>query len=1058
MSDIQLTEHRQDLSRTTAANELLKRAQSLKQQEDEPKERQGGVLGDIAQGVVETPRAILSGARDAAQETIDLVSETSDYIRKTFPSWAKFEKSIGMAPEGQVLIPDVKDPESTTGKMVENVAQFLTGFVGAGKIKALKSISPATKIGKAAKAAAQGGVADFVAFDPLEERLSDLIEEFPALRNPVTDFLDADPSDSAAEGRFKNALEGLGLGVVTDAFGLGVKAIGKARTARIAAQQVDAMPRVADDAFKTLGDPKGALVAKPPKVNPSQVISDPNPETFINFARIDTPDDVKNVMQNMADMFKGDVDKARRGVRAFKEIELDAEQLNAWDILSSRRAGEPLNAEQSVAARNLWAASGRKLTEVAKLAADDPSESNLFMFRKMMGVHKAVQEEVIAARTETARALASWRIPTGGTAEQFRDISDLIEGVGGKDLTREMAQRIAGLAEAGEHGAIDAFIEKGVWARSRDAMLEAWINGLLSGPKTHLVNAISNTTVVFQQMYERGVAAKIGNGVEAGEAIAQFSGLVSGLRDAVRYSAKTFRTGQSGFGLGKVELPRERAISSEAFRMASDTWTGRAVDTMGAAVNLPVRALGAADEFFKTIGYRMELHAQALRMAAGEVNSGKLPKEMLKDRIAEIIEKPPEGIRLAAVDAATYQTFTNTPGPLAKQLSQIAHEYPGVRIVLPFIRTPANIMRYTFERTPIAPLMRHVRADLAAGGARRDLALARISTGTAGLLMTADLAMNGVVTGKGPDDPGEMATLRRAGWQPYSIKVGDRYFAYNRLDPVGMTFGLSAEMVEILRNSDDPDATTEEALIAGVMAIANNAMSKTYLSGMSSVMEAISNPDMHGERWFQRLAGTVVPTGVAEIARIEDPVAREAYTMLDSIRRRTPGMSSDLPPRRDIWGRPISYESGLGSFYDTVSPIYSSKDNPEPVDKELLRLESTVSKPAKKTSFDGATVNLERFPEAYSRYLELAGNELKHPAWGLGAKDLLNKIVSGQHELSPIYQMRSDGPDGGKAEYIQGVVNDYRKMAKDQILREFPEVKAEHDRIQRQRRKLSLGS
>ena len=83
---------------------------------------------------------------------------------------------------------------------------------------------------------------------------------------------------------------------------------------------------------------------------------------------------------------------------------------------------------------------------------------------------------------------------------------------------------------------------------------------------------------------------------------------------------------------------------------------------------------------------------------------------------------------------------------------------------------------------------------------------------------------------------------------------------------------------------------------------------------------------------------------------------------------------------------------------------------------------------------------------------------MKHPAWGLGAKDLLNKIVSGQHELSPIYQMRSDGPDGGKAEYIQGVVNDYRKMAKDQILREFPEVKAEHDRIQRQRRKLSLGS
>jgi hypothetical protein len=51
----------------------------------------------------------------------------------------------------------------------------------------------------------------FIAFDAQEERLSNLINTFPALRNPVTDFLEADGDDGEIEGRFKNSLEGLGI-------------------------------------------------------------------------------------------------------------------------------------------------------------------------------------------------------------------------------------------------------------------------------------------------------------------------------------------------------------------------------------------------------------------------------------------------------------------------------------------------------------------------------------------------------------------------------------------------------------------------------------------------------------------------------------------------------------------------------------------------------------------------------------------------------------------------------------------------------------------------------
>lgn len=59
----------------------------------------------------------------------------------------------------------------------------------------------------------------------MEARLSDLIEnEFPG-SNPITEYLASSPDDTEAEGRFKNALEGLALGGLTDVFMSAVKFI-----------------------------------------------------------------------------------------------------------------------------------------------------------------------------------------------------------------------------------------------------------------------------------------------------------------------------------------------------------------------------------------------------------------------------------------------------------------------------------------------------------------------------------------------------------------------------------------------------------------------------------------------------------------------------------------------------------------------------------------------------------------------------------------------------------------------------------------------------------------
>jgi hypothetical protein len=1099
-------DHRTRLASATAADELLARVRVRKapaesmpaapatapQALPEEGSKVGRVAKDIALGAtVEVPRAVLKGVRDAYQNTIDIGDELGGWLEQGLhlPGLKISGEGIDVVgseelqqlrAEGNdvashMVLPDLDPPKTVTGGLIKGVAQFLTGMKGANKLLDAANIGKMAGAAGYTRTAVQGAIANFTAFDPHQQRLSNLIEQVPALKNPVTAYLSSQPDDNAAEGRFKNSLEGLGLGVAADGFFKSVKmlrnvAFGK--NAAIQAQTVlETAPSIPQDAFRELGDDAAEAGSKlvqvkapktvepvaggePPAINPEDLAKTPaeKPEVFINFARIDTADDVKRAMQEMAEANSAAITAKQRGVQTFEQTKLNAAQKDAWASITARREGESFNAETAVAARQLWAASGEKLTALAKMAADTPSEANLFAFRKMLTVHNSIQQEVIAARTETARALGSWRIPVGGDKERLRDITSILEQNGGNEVSRELASRISALTQSGMYKELDEVVKRTAYAKTRDAVLEGWINGLLSNPTTHIVNTMSNSIVMGLRMGERAVASKISSmmgdegGVAAGEAAQQWFGLTQGLKDAFRYAYKAAKTGESGYGLNKLETAREGSITSEAFNLSNTGWLGRGVDALGSVIRTPGRLMTGEDEFFKTLGYRMEVNAQAMRQATNEVSAGTLAADSVKQRVAELIANPPENIRMLAVDAAMYQTFTNAPGNIAKRIGGFTTDYPALKVIMPFVRTPANIMRFTFERTPLAPALKQFRAGIAAGGARRDLALAQIGIGTATMMSAADLTMSGQLSGQGPLDRGTKAAMVREGWQPYSLKVGDRWYAINRLDPVGSLLTMSADVVDMLTNAQHEaleDADTEKLAVATTVAIAGNVLNKTYLSGLASVFEAMGDPPRYSESMIQRMVGSVVPAGVANITRQMDPYQREVYSMMDAIRARTPGLSDSLPPRLNLWGEPVTKESGFGKAYDAFSPIYSLKPGGEPIDAELIKQEANIGLPKRRTSFDGATVDLTQYPKAYSRFIELSGNALKHPAWGMGAKDLLNQIVEGKHPLSQVYQLRSDGPDGGKVIFIKDLLRQYQDMARKQVLQEFPEVAGE---------------
>lgn len=1089
---------------------------------------------DVGHGLIESPVQIIGGISDATQNTAHIAREFNDWITDTvgpiagggliFDPWPRFATGDEIKQTqtlAQALLPEIDQADSTTGAFVRGTAKFLTGFIGAGKFAGVRQLANAGRTGAAAAPFVRGALADFAAFGPHEQRLSDLIQQFPALENPVTEYLASDPTDGAAEGRFKNSLEGLALGGMTalagEALTRGLRLIRAGRAANAAAdvtlkpllETVDAQKARFTELLG--GDDAAPLFEMRPLPVPDDQLeaaarglgrdaTEDASDIFINWNRIDSSDDVKAVIQDMADANASGINAARRGVRTWEQTKFDASQEDAFKILAERRTGQPLEAAQTLAVRELWVRSGTKLRDLARQVMTDPSVLNKIAFRKMLNIHNTIQERVIAARTETARSLNAWKIQAGDNLDFMRNMDEMqaLLRSDGTD-TLHIAMRLNQLNESGLAREADAFVYGSKWAKGSDMVRQLFYSSLLSGPHTHIRNAIGNTAMAGMQIGERKFASLLGQAfgeqnVPTGETGAMLHGLVKGIRDAFRiakkrgdmnynaYIARTFgepgeaarilAEGDTGLAhLNRLEMPRVGAFSSEKLGLDMASPLGRVMDWIDSSTRVPMQALANADDAFGAMAWNAELSAQAFRKAKGELDAGTLTREAFEDRVTALTNNPDDAMKLAAETFRRRSTFTSPPGKFGQAAIRLANRVPILgRLTLAFRGTPFAIASESFQRTPLAPLVKTWREDIAAGGARADLAISKTMIGSAIMLAMADLAMKGDITGPGSDNPEERALEARLGIKPYSVRVPTgkdesgnpsyRYFQIGKgLEPISTPIGLAATAVDILKHKDwdDDDAKVDEMLLAAAIAIGAQATSQSYMQGVSEFIEVMNDPTRYGSTYFEGLARIVIPRGAATVARIVDPNVRMVESMADSIRASTPGLSATLPLNRDVWGRPISRASGLGDLYDAISPIYSSTtEHAEPIDQELNRLELYLAKPPKRMSFDGITVDLSLRPEMYSRLTELAGNVVKQGphgepitargfvSSGKGLMDELNALVTGKGAFSGMYRdMLTDGPDGGKADQIRAIQRAYVEAAKAQLVKEYPELKAE---------------
>ena len=687
----------------------------------------------------------------------------------------------------------------------------------------------------------------------------------------------------------------------------------------------------------------------------------PNKVVNLNLKRIQGPEDFKQATTELVRIYKGEINEARRNEITLEQTRQMAEDLGMTpEQFLSRRKGAALNAEELTAYRVM----NRSVLEQWKAAADAmrtgrATDQDKAQFLRLTGLAEASLQQTLGATAEAGRALSAARIKVGPSAREMREIKEAIEGfrAGGskKQNLDEFAEMVSTIDTP---QGMAKFALESRKASTADKFLEVWINSLLSGPQTHAVNTLSNELVSFYTIPETYLAGAIGAVRSAGRTVAgkgiakdrvffgegtqRLFGIAQSGGEGLRLAGKAFFREQPSDPISKLEFQRYQAIPGP----------------LGRAVRIPGRALLAGDEFYKARGRRQELNALAYRDG---MQQGKTGRD-LSNHIREFVEYPPEAAIEASIRAARIQTFTEPLGRVGRGAQEM-FSHPVGRLIAPFIRTPTNILKFSVERSPFGLAMKSVQAEIKAGGARRDMAIAKIGFSSAVGAWTVSMAAAGNVTGSGPSDPQARRAWYAAGFRPYSVRIGDEWISFARLEPIGTILGISADFAEIAGHIEAKGAEKLAAKIT--MAFSKNFTNKTFTQGMSRLALAAADPDRYAPRFLQGLTGTVIPTGVAQVARVQDPILREVRSAIDQIKSRIPGQSKDLEARRNWRGEPIRLDGGLGP--DIISPLYSQRINPDKASAEAFRVGARFGRPRRQIK------GVDLTPEEYTEFQVLSG-------------------------------------------------------------------------------------
>lgn len=169
-----------------------------------------------------------------------------------------------------------------------------------------------------------------------------------------------------------------------------------------------------------------------------------------------------------------------------------------------------------------------------------------------------------------------------------------------------------------------------------------------------------------------------------------------------------------------------------------------------------------------------------------------------------------------------------------------------------------------------------------------------------------NMAYNGYITGHF-EDPGLRERMKAAGIPPMSVKIGDRWVGYEKLEPFATIMGLVADFAEHEKSmaKEGKALLSADSIAKMPRLIVDNILNKTFTEPLSQMLQALQEPDRYGNFFINSL-GAVVPAGVAQVAKIQDPVERVTKgenaleTIGNVVQARIPETGLGIPSRSQL--------------------------------------------------------------------------------------------------------------------------------------------------------------
>jgi len=404
-----------------------------------------------------------------------------------------------------------------------------------------------------------------------------------------------------------------------------------------------------------------------------------------------------------------------------------------------------------------------------------------------------------------------------------------------------------------------------------------------------------------------------------------------------------------------------------------------------------------------------------------------------------------------------------------KDMQDTVHRHPWMRLIMPFIRTPVNILKFPLQRTPfimssngkmmgyelqwLKDLHLRYQADMASGDAIKAAeASGRVYAGNFYWMSMMAAAGSGIITGGGPSNPRERANMMATGWRPYSFHIKDYYVSYARLDPFSSVLGLAADVYEkftiLGRDGDVEENWLQATMLAGAYSISNNIADKSYLAGINNVLKALIDPEKEMKGLMKKQLTSYIPKIISQWTPLtDDAYMKKTYGMLDAVMNRIPGLAEGVEPLRNYLGEPL-----MAMYEPTVwaagfNPFLISKDLNDPILDELASLGYGFGAPTPRLNgvrhLDMRKFYDEDGRSAFDFFQEAVGTVKVR---GSNIREMLTMLFD-----SDVYKTASHMGEKGllqfpghhrdpRVKYIKSVMGEFRDAARILTKREHPEL------------------